>query len=89
MRKILPTNLERAPDGAWSWQISLPVLTAALLELERNPLGADDRYGGPVLFVAGGKSPYIDVRGHATIHGHFLRAEIVAVPDPGHNTNVL
>jgi pimeloyl-ACP methyl ester carboxylesterase len=34
------------------------------------------------------KSPYIDVRGHATIHGHFLRAEIVAVPDPGHNPHM-
>ena len=66
-----------------------PVLTAVLPERSRNPLGADDRYDGPVLFVAGGKSPYIDDGGHATIYGHFPRAEIVVVPDSGQITNVL
>ena len=34
MRKFLATNLERSDDGAWRWQINLPVLTAALPVLE-------------------------------------------------------
>ena len=37
MRKFLVSSLERTPAG-WSWQFNLPVLAAALPELERNPL---------------------------------------------------
>src|SRR5207244_928932 len=44
MRKFLTTNLDRKADGTWFWQINLPVVTAALPALEKNPLTDADRY---------------------------------------------
>lgn len=88
MRKFLATNLERAPDGGWRWQINLPVLTRALPELERSPLTAADRFEGPVRFIAGGKSTYLEAPDHATIRAHFPQAEIHPIPSAGHNPHL-
>lgn len=87
-RKFLTTNLERGPDGAWFWQINLPVLTAALSDLERNPLTPDDRFAGPVRFIAGGASPYLEAGDHAAIRRHFPAAEIVTLAGAGHNPHL-
>jgi pimeloyl-ACP methyl ester carboxylesterase len=88
MRKFLATNLERREDGTWHWQINLPVLTAALPELERNPLAPDDRFAGPTLFLAGGKSNYIESADHAAIRAHFPAAEIRVLAAAGHNPHM-
>ena len=88
MRKFLTTNLERADDGAWSWQINLPVLTEALPALEKNPLLPDDRFDGPALFLAGGKSNYIESGDHAVIRRHFPRAQLAAIAASGHNPHM-
>jgi pimeloyl-ACP methyl ester carboxylesterase len=87
-RKFLTTNLERTPEGEWSWQINLPALTAALSELEKNPLRADDRYEGPTRFIAGQTSTYIQPEDHATIRAHFPAAEIRVLPNCGHNPHM-
>ncbi len=87
-RKFLATNLERGPDGAWRWQINLPVLTAALPELERSPLTVADRYPGQARFIAGGQSAYIEADDHATIRRHFPAAEIVTLLNAGHNPHL-
>jgi esterase len=87
-RKFLATNLERTEAGGWKWVINLPALTAAVSELERNPLTPTDRYDGPVRFIAGGQSPYIDAGDHAAIRAHFPRAEIVVLPAAGHNPHL-
>jgi pimeloyl-ACP methyl ester carboxylesterase len=87
-RKFLTTNLERTAEGKWFWQINLPVLTAALPVLESNPLRDDDRFGGPVLFIAGGKSNYIEPGDHATMREHFPAARIQMVADAGHNPHM-
>lgn len=88
MRKFLTTNLERTPDGAWFWQINLPAITAAVGDLEKNPLRPEDRFGGPVRVIAGGASNYIEPGDHATILGHFPAAEIVVLPGVGHNPHM-
>ena len=88
MRKFLSTNLKRAADGTWFWQINLPVLTASLAELEKNPLGPEDRYAGPTRFIAGEKSTYIEVEDHAVIRTHFPAAEIRTLPNCGHNPHM-
>ena len=88
LRKFLTTNLDRSSDGAWSWQINLPVLTAALPELEKNPLRDTDRYTGPVRFIAGEKSSYIESADHAAIREHFPAAEIVAIANSAHNPHM-
>lgn len=88
LRKFLTTNLERSDDGRWFWQINLPVLTRALPELEKNPLAPGDRFDGPVLFVAGGKSNYIEAGDHAAIHAHFPRATVQTIAESGHNPHM-
>jgi len=88
MRKFLTTNLERRADGTWHWQINLPVLTTALPELEKNPLAPDDRFAGPMLFLAGGKSNYIEPGDHAAIRAHFPAAEIRVLAAAGHNPHM-
>jgi pimeloyl-ACP methyl ester carboxylesterase len=87
-RKFLATNLERADDGKWQWQINLPALTAALPQLEKNPLGPDDRYAGPARFILGGKSNYVAEEDEATIARHFPAAEIRVLPGAGHNPHM-
>jgi esterase len=88
MRKFLTTNLERTAEGTWFWQINLPTLTAALPELEKNPLRSDDRYDGPTRVIVGEKSNYIEPADHAAIRTHFPRAEIVTLRDSGHNPHM-
>ncbi len=88
MRKFLTTNLERTPEGAWFWQVNLPVVTAALPTVEKNPLAAGDHFAGPTLFLAGEKSNYIEAADHAVIRAHFPASEIRTVPDAGHNPHM-
>jgi pimeloyl-ACP methyl ester carboxylesterase len=88
MRKFLTTNLERTADGGWTWQINLPILTAAIPELEQNPLQPDDRYAGPTRFIAGEKSNYVEAKDHDLIRAHFPKAEIRILPNCGHNPHM-
>jgi esterase len=88
MRKFLTTNLERTATGGWEWQINLPVLTAAISTLEKNPLRPDERFEGPTRFIAGGTSNYIESEDHATIRTHFPKAEIQTLANCGHNPHM-
>ncbi len=90
MRKFLTTNLERdeANGGGWRWAINLPAITAALPDLERNPLRDDESFDGPTLFVAGGKSRYIGAGDMGAIHRWFPRAEVEIIPKAGHNPHM-
>lgn len=88
LRKFLTTNLERGAGGQWRWQINLPVLTAMLSVLEKNPLTPAHRYAGPALFVVGAKSTYIESGDEAVIRTHFPQAEIVTLPNAGHNPHM-
>lgn len=89
MRKFLTTNLERdeANDG-WRWQINLPVITAALPEIEGNPLASEDKFNGPVLFVAGGKSRYVRDEDLSVITAHFPQAKVKTIAESGHNPHM-
>jgi pimeloyl-ACP methyl ester carboxylesterase len=88
MRKFLATNLERLPAGGWAWQINLPVLTAALPALEKNPLAPDDRFAGPTLFIAGGKSRYVSSADWAATAEHFPSAQLEIIAESGHNPHM-
>jgi len=87
-RKFLATNLERTAEGRWIWQINLPGLTAALPHLEGNPLRPEDRFDGPVRFLAGERSGYIEADDHAVIRAHFPQAEIRTIADAGHSPHM-
>jgi hypothetical protein len=59
--------------------------------LEKNSLtmGAPgDRFEGPALFVAGGKSDYIEAEDEATIRRHFPAARIETIGESGHNPHM-
>jgi esterase len=87
MRKFVLTNLERTPGG-WNWMVNIPALQAALPALERNPLGSGDGFGGPALFVAGGRSRYVEAADRAAIMGTFPAARIVVLEKSGHNPHI-
>jgi esterase len=88
MRKFLTTNLDRDEAGRWKWTVNLPALTEALPTLERNSLKPDDRYEGPTLFIAGGRSQYVQPDDHAAIRRHFPAARIEVIPGSGHNPHM-
>jgi pimeloyl-ACP methyl ester carboxylesterase len=88
MRKFLTTNLERTAEDGWRWIINLPVVSAALPDLERNPLRPDDRFEGPALFVTGGKSNYVEAADADVIRRHFPQAKIVTIAASGHNPHM-
>jgi pimeloyl-ACP methyl ester carboxylesterase len=88
MRKFLTTNLERTDDGQWRWQINLPVITAALPDIEGNPLVSEDRFNGPALFVTGGKSHYVREEDLSVITAHFPLARINVIAGSGHNPHM-
>ena len=88
MRKFLTTNLARSEDGRWHWAINLPGLTAALPSFEKSPLTSADHYGGPTLFIVGGKSRYVEAADHAAIKQHFPAVRIEVIADSGHNPHM-
>ena len=88
MRKFLLTNLARDADCPWRWSINLPALTAALPAMEANSLAPTDRFAGPTLFIAGGRSRYVEAVDHAAIRRHFPAARIEVVPAAGHNPHI-
>ena len=88
MRKFLTTNLERLDDGTWTWAINLPVLTAALPEVERNPLGEAERFAGATLFIRGGKSRYVKDEDAEQIARHFAASRVETIAAAGHNPHM-
>ena len=88
MRKFLATNLERGEDGAWRWTVNLPVLTAALPLLEKNSLQPADRFAGPVQFIAGVLSHYVQAGDQAVIRQHFPAARTAVIAGSGHNPHM-
>ncbi len=86
--KFLATNLDRRAGGGFEWRINLPVLTAAVANLGCSPMAPDEKYEGPVLFVAGGESDYVREIDGEPILGHFPQAVIRRIPGAGHNPHI-
>lgn len=88
MRKFLATNLERIPEGGWRWLINLPTLTAALPQLEKNPLLPADRFEERTLVITGGKSGYVQTGDWSRVTEHFPAAKWEIIPEAGHNPHM-
>ena len=88
MRKFLTTNLEQDAAGAWRWIVNLPVLTAALPDLEANPLAAGEGFAGPALFLRGGRSRYVEDADLPGIAVRFPAARIETIAAAGHNPHM-
>ncbi len=88
LRRFLAGNLERDAAGMWRWTVNLPVLTQALPELVKSPLGLDDRFDGAAHFILCGRSGFVQPEDHAVIRRHFPRAALSVLANSGHNPHL-
>jgi pimeloyl-ACP methyl ester carboxylesterase len=69
-------------DG-YRWQLNLPGLRAGYEAIRDWPF-RDESYDGPTLFIAGGRSPYIQAADGEAIQRHFPDHRIETIPGAGH-----
>ncbi len=89
-RQFLLKNLERVPrdeqtEGGpvFRWRLNLPVIEACYGNLAAAPAG-DGPFNGPVLFLKGADSAYIQEKHRDTILRLFPNAEVRVIQDTGH-----
>ncbi|EMP54139.1 alpha/beta hydrolase [Marinobacter santoriniensis NKSG1] len=89
-RQFLLKNLERIPQDEqepggpmFRWRLNLPVIDACYDNLARAPEG-DGPFNGPVLFLKGAESAYIQEKHRDTIMRLFPAAELRIIQDTGH-----
>jgi pimeloyl-ACP methyl ester carboxylesterase len=82
VRQFLLKNLQRKPEGGFSWKINLKVITAKL-----GNVGVDLHYKGtfdkPTLFIKGNRSNYIKDSDANLILQYFPQAKLEGI-DTGH-----
>ena len=90
VRQFLLKNMERVPaeekneDGpAFRWRLNLPAIDACYANIAAGPEG-DGPFEGPVLFIKGGDSPYIQKQHQTTIARLFPAAELRIIEGTGH-----
>ena len=89
MRQFLLTNLVRDDTtGIFRWQINLETLHASLPHIRQNSLLVTDRYNGPTLLIAGGKSDFVEEGDVDEMRHWFPHLKSVTVPNAGHNVHV-
>jgi esterase len=85
MRQFILTNLGQDAEGRWRWTVNRPALTAGLPAILGNPLAPGEVFAGPTRFIRGGKSDYIRDADWPGIRAHFPSADLVTLPESGHN----
>jgi esterase len=80
LKSLVPGGGE---NGGYRWQLNLPGLKAGYEAIRDWPFSAET-YDGPTLFIAGGKSPYIQVEDGEAISRHFPDHRIETIPGAGH-----
>jgi pimeloyl-ACP methyl ester carboxylesterase len=84
LRGFLLQNLV-SEEGRLAWRINLEALADNMETLTGFPDDvAAHGYHGPVLFLAGGRSEYVELEHHGEIGRLFPAADIDAVPTAGH-----
>ncbi|MCU0391559.1 MAG: alpha/beta fold hydrolase [Thermoflexibacter sp.] len=82
-RQFLMKNLYRTEDNKFAWRMNLEVLTA-----EIGKIGEELHYQKPLLlptlFIAGGRSSYIQADDSPLITHIFPHSEIAIIKDSGH-----
>lgn len=88
VRQFLLQNLKltRAPENRnqWQWELNLQLLGDEMDAVAAWPEVGDVSYPGPVLWLAGEKSPYIRPEHRATMERLFPAVEQVTIPGAGH-----
>lgn len=83
IRSFLAHNVKVGPSGL-SWQVNLATLEAAFDDIMGFPDLHPKHYLGKTLFLAGGRSDYIQPHHHAVIESLFPKADIDVIPNAGH-----
>ena len=90
MRQFLLKNLERIPaqeqaddEVTFRWRLNLPVIDACYGKLAAAPEGQGP-FEGPVLFIKGADSAYIQEKHRDTIRTLFPGAELKIIEGTGH-----
>lgn len=87
-RKFLTTNLARDPESkAFVWAVNLEALQAALPQLFREGVSPPNRFGGPTLFVRGGRSRFVSAEDFPRIREIFPHAVLETIAEAGHNVH--
>jgi len=81
--QFLLLSLARRDDGTWGWRFNLAGLEANYPAYLDAP-AASGPYRGPVLFLRGGRSPYVRDDHGAAIRRLFPAARIETLADCGH-----
>ena len=84
LHQFLLQNLERR-DGAWRWRCNLSVLNLEIVKLTGFPeLPESCQYPGPVLFIRGGASDYLQPEFQPRILSLFPHARFRVISGAGH-----
>jgi esterase len=85
IRGFLLQNLRREPSSdGWRWQMNLQMLGDHLNEMSGWPELQAEPYDGPVLWLAGDQSGYIQPEYAATMRALFPRVQLVKIKGAGH-----
>jgi esterase len=83
IRQFLLKNIGRDAGGKLHWKANVPAIRANYQEV-RRALPTDANFGGPVLFVRGGKSDYLPETDVPLIRQLFPGARIATIARAGH-----
>lgn len=86
IRSFLLQNLRRDLSGrsGWHWQLNLALLGDRLDEMGGWPTVQVDPYPGPVLWIAGASSGYVQPEYAAAMRSLFPRVRVVTIKNAGH-----
>jgi len=84
VRQFLLQNLQRQPDGRFTWRCNLPELHRFVRETRAYRAPADARYSGPTLFVGGANSEVRLADQETRIAAHFPHYRLVMLPNARH-----
>jgi pimeloyl-ACP methyl ester carboxylesterase len=85
VRGFLLQSLVREGPGTWRWRLNLDVLQRELGGLGGFPQPADSAvFDGPVLWIAGADSPYVQAEARPRMTALFPRTRVVRIKGAGH-----
>ncbi|MDK2857558.1 MAG: hypothetical protein PWQ29_443 [Verrucomicrobiota bacterium] len=88
LRRFLVTNLVPNESGTLKWQINLDAINRSLPLIGDNPLQQPMKFEGPVQFLCGSESDFVNPEDRSIILQHFPQSRIIEVPGAGHNVHI-
>ncbi len=83
VRQFILKNLDRRKDGSFGWKLNLEVIERAVENVGEGIEG-EVSFVGKTIFIAGGKSDYINSGDRELIQKYFPGSQIVTVDGAGH-----